>query len=239
MTKAAVLEEIVGAPWDRQPRERDRMYRTFVAYRNMGAFNRSLRDLAAQLGCSATLLSNWSASYRWQERCQAWDDEQERLLQVELAEGRKEMVQRHTRTAQFIMGRLTARLVGDEASGLEPADVGALSFKDAAAVFDTAVKIERLSRGVPNEVRGVVGVEGQPPVRHEFVDGGQPVSSSGDDLVEFLHGLEDAGVVPPGTAAHAAVALAGDDPVDGDDAPEMAQGAPDLADEEPEPIEAS
>jgi hypothetical protein len=213
MVAPAPLEEIVGVPWERQPRERDRAYYAFQCYRDIGPVHRSIRDLAAQLGMSQTQVAGWSSSFRWVERCRAFDEEQERANRRALDESREQMVKRHAAVSTQVLQRITQRLLGDEANGISPLDISLITFADVVRGLDTAVKIERLSRGIPNEVRGHVGMEGGPPIRHELsaAGDGQP-AASGDDLIEFLQGLEDAGIVPHGTGEHARSALAGEDP---------------------------
>jgi hypothetical protein len=191
MVAPAPLEEIVGVPWERQPRERDRAYYAFQCYRDIGPVHRSIRDLAAQLGMSQTQVAGWSSSFRWVERCRAFDEEQERANRRALDESREQMVKRHAAVSTQVLQRITQRLLGDEANGISPLDISLITFADVVRGLDTAVKIERLSRGIPNEVRGHVGM---------------------DDLIEFLQGLEDAGIVPHGTGEHARSALAGEDP---------------------------
>jgi hypothetical protein len=64
-------------PWDRQKGESKQAFEAFEIYLGLGPLDRSLREAGLELGKSTTLMSRWSARWRWVERCEAWDRERE------------------------------------------------------------------------------------------------------------------------------------------------------------------
>lgn len=59
-------------PWTSQPGEPSRAYEAFRVYMLLGP-KRTLKIAAAQLGKTESLLTNWSAEYKWVDRAVAYD----------------------------------------------------------------------------------------------------------------------------------------------------------------------
>lgn len=98
----------IGEPWSRQPGETDRNYLAFCFYRDLG-LSRSLaqanlayRD-AVQLppkelaDLPTKEISGWSGSFRWVERCSAYDDHLDAEL---LATAKRQMVRSAVKQAR-------------------------------------------------------------------------------------------------------------------------------------------
>jgi hypothetical protein len=137
--------------WDRQPRETSRAYELFCAYRDLGT-ERSLRKLKQGTNGAPNVnrLKRLSARWKWVERCQAYDDYLEQQDRLQQEKERREMRKRHAKIAVLgqniaVKGleKLLARVQEDE-KAVAPADLTRL--------FDTSVKVERLSRGEPTEI---------------------------------------------------------------------------------------
>ena len=60
-------------PWERQKGESAQAFEAFFLYLEMGG-SRSLRAVSQELGKSKTLIDRWSRTYKWVERCRAWDN---------------------------------------------------------------------------------------------------------------------------------------------------------------------
>jgi hypothetical protein len=73
--------------WDRLPNEGVKPYTAFQIYLNLGV-DRSLPKVHAEYGKSASLISRWSANWKWAERAAAYDAEM-RLVEMK---ARREMV---------------------------------------------------------------------------------------------------------------------------------------------------
>lgn len=85
-------------PWERQKGESGKAFEAFVVYRDMGP-TRSLMKAAQKLDKNRTTIGDWSAKWSWVERVDAWDDEQDRIRRLELAQARVEAVERHWKSA--------------------------------------------------------------------------------------------------------------------------------------------
>jgi hypothetical protein len=137
--------------WDRGPRETSRAYELFCAYRDLGT-ERSLRKLKQGTDGAPNVnrLKRLSTRWKWVERCQAYDDYLEQQDRLQQEKERQEMRKRHAKIAVLgqniaVKGleKLLARVQEDE-KAVAPADLTRL--------FDTTVKVERLSRGEPTEI---------------------------------------------------------------------------------------
>jgi len=139
------------ADWEQQPDESAKAYAAFSAYRSQGSA-RSLRSVADQLGKSLSLLNRWSTQWNWGRRVAAYDRHMDRVQLIEEEEARREMAQRHARTAQALMTTVARRVIGDEAHGIAALDPNTLNGTSLARLLEVAVRIERQSRGEPGQV---------------------------------------------------------------------------------------
>ncbi len=77
-------------PWHRQPDESAKAYEAFRIYREMGP-SRSISKAARKLNKSTMVLARWSTRWSWQERIQAWDDNQSEKHLVDEENARAEV----------------------------------------------------------------------------------------------------------------------------------------------------
>lgn len=140
--------------WERGPREGPKPFQAFALYRDMGP-DRTLTRVAAQLGKNRSLIERWSSAWEWRKRVAAYDTYLDRRLRLEterkMEEARAEMVDRHASIATAALHKVTQRIVGDPANGVEAVPVDALTLPELARVFEVFHKAERVSRGVPGE----------------------------------------------------------------------------------------
>lgn len=137
--------------WDRLPSETSRSYELFCVYRNLGP-ERSLtkaRESTERIP-SVARLKILSRKWNWVERCREYDDFLEHQDRLRQEKERRQMRERHSKIAVLgqniaVKGleRLLAK-VQDDQQAVAPADLTRL--------FDTSVKVERLSRGEPTEI---------------------------------------------------------------------------------------
>lgn len=149
-------------PWDRQPGEGPQAFRAFAAYRDSGAGGkkRSLQKTADSLTksngehYSVGTLKDWSRKWGWQARVDAWDDEQDREIQRELAKGVAQMRKNHVGIASTMLSKaLTA---------LQRIPVDEMTSTDIARLVDVAAKLERISRGeVTERTEGTQTIAGE------------------------------------------------------------------------------
>jgi hypothetical protein len=142
-------------PWDRQPGETSRSYELFSIYRNLGP-QRSLPKAKASSETTPSLsrLKQHCKKHNWVERCRAYDDYREMQERVEedkrREKERREMADRHAKIAvlgQNIVVKGVEKLLADMEQGKRDP-----SASDLSRLLDVAVKVERLSRGVPTEI---------------------------------------------------------------------------------------
>jgi hypothetical protein len=132
----------VPAPWERQPGEQSEAFKAFTLYRDAQP-KTGAGKVGEKLGKSATQTERWCTKYRWKERREAWEDEQDRLMREELLKGVTSMRKNHAAIAgQMLVKALKAlkKLPEDD-----------MTMQDIARAIDVAAKLERLSRGEATE----------------------------------------------------------------------------------------
>jgi len=134
MPKKRVIEH----PWDRQEGEGAKAFEAFAIYRDMGP-ERSIRKVAQALDKSRTLIGNWSSTYEWVKRSDAWDIEQDRLSRIAQQKTSREMNERQARIAVTLQGKML--------QALETLDPKRVKPQDLARIMELGLKYERIARG--------------------------------------------------------------------------------------------
>lgn len=140
--REAAPVEIEKLAWERQDGEGIKPFQAFAIYRDMGT-DRSLRDVAKQLGKSLTMIARWSGHWHWVERCKEYDAEIDKKALKARAKSIEEMNKRHADTAMLFQQKLLQRLGTVKPEDLNPADM--------IKWLTEAAKLERLARGEPTE----------------------------------------------------------------------------------------
>lgn len=139
-------------PWERQPGESSVASVAFVAYRDAGP-TRSLTQAARALDKNRTTLGEWSRQWRWVERTELWEREQDRVRREAQVDAVRRMAERHAEIALAMITKAILRLVGgvDPRTGreVEAIDPSTLTAYEAIRLVDVGVRIERLARGEP------------------------------------------------------------------------------------------
>ena len=136
------------AVWLQQDDETNASYAAFCIYRDMGV-RRSLRqtcktyyelaDLPARTDGRVTQISSWSQSFDWVERAWAYTAHLDRMARIEAVEAAKQMGRRHAAIASVAIAKAAERINALEATKL--------STREAVALLDLGVKVERMARG--------------------------------------------------------------------------------------------
>lgn len=132
--------------WERQPGESAPAFQAFAVYRDLGP-RRTFAEAARKFFGNVKrqgFRQDWPRRFQWSERARAWDDHLDNCQRQAEEQARKDMAQRHAKTALALQSKALERL---RALSLE--EMGA---KDVLSWLETAAKLERLSRGEP-EVR--------------------------------------------------------------------------------------
>ena len=121
-------------PWERQKGESAQAFEAFFLYLEMGG-SRSLRAVSQELGKSKTLIDRWSRTYKWVERCRAWDTPlQYEPKKAAITEVRN-MTKRHVTMAQQIQNAAMLALKELGSDMVNP--------KNFAAIVKLATELER------------------------------------------------------------------------------------------------
>ncbi|MEV4705441.1 hypothetical protein [Actinoplanes sp. NPDC049316] len=147
MSEAAVLA------WDRQKQEPEAAYAYFAVYRDLGR-TRTVAKVADEVNKSRDYLHKIAATWRWVQRAQTFDREQDRVYSEALAERRREMAERHARLASALQSKVVTRLQSLDASKLTPTDI--------ARWLEVTTRLERLALGLPDSATAVSGPDGAP-----------------------------------------------------------------------------
>ena len=130
------------APWERQPKESEKAFEAFAAYRDMGP-KRSHAKVAQEIGKNKGLIARWSRVHVWTSRIEAWTEEQDRLVRDELIKGVTAMRKTHADIAEQILIKAL--------KALKSLPVEEMTIQDIARAVDVGAKLERLSRGEATE----------------------------------------------------------------------------------------
>ena len=148
------VKELFDPIWERQPREGDKAWGAFVAYRDMPLNERSLRRLVTEYYNVAPGTKRWrnkfravsylSRKWRWRERVEAYDRHLDQIAQEARRRAIEEMNERHIRIARAMVMKAAERL-----RDMDPAE---LSPTETRQFFDYGVRLERLALGEPESV---------------------------------------------------------------------------------------
>jgi hypothetical protein len=197
-------------PWEKISGESKYQWALFSHYRDQG-IRRSIRVTALwaekhNLGTKkldtlekySNIVRQFQGKNRWNDRCFAYDVEQERLYQLARSEAIRDMAERHeVQIEKAINGLMTPIDALTKAIDEDPEFMADLSKTDkkklislanlAARTIPSLMAAERLSRGMPTEI--VSGV-----VEHQHV-----TSIDRDQIGEVLAVLGQAGVLNVGS----------------------------------------
>jgi hypothetical protein len=142
-------------PWSQRTDEPNRMFDAFKVYKSLGPA-RNIEDTAAKIDAGKEsfreTLCEWSSSWGWGARARLWDKEQERVRVIEEREAIRDMVRRHIGIA--LKGQKAAMETLKEY--IEEGDDGQPAKKMTPAVairlLETCHKMERLARGLPDNI---------------------------------------------------------------------------------------
>ena len=153
-------------PWDRQPGESAKAFAAFAVYRDVGPtrslakVGRYLIETTVRRGTLKSVteeMARWSSRYGWVGRVEAFEIHQDRVRLAERERMQREMEERHLSGSQALLFAALARARGLAAQEGKPG-VDALSpsaiqdWGELARVIETAVRIERLTRGLATDV---------------------------------------------------------------------------------------
>lgn len=151
-------------PWDRLPDEGDKAWHAFQLYRDLGP-DRSIEATNTRRAGGKnnhTVLYKWSAEHHWRARVLAYDRHRDRARIAADIEAdriaRIDMAKRHTKAAEGLFRFSTVELlrhleeIGANVSNPDKRKRPTVENKNLAKLLETAIKLERLARGMPETV---------------------------------------------------------------------------------------
>mgnify|MGYP001060969943 CR=1 FL=1 len=134
----------MNQPWERLKGESSKAYHAFCIYRDLGP-DRSIDKAMAQAGKkNRRTWADWSRTFNWVERAQAYDDYVEQEKRKEKEKEIMDMARRHATLAMAFQEKV--------AKALQSIDPSELSPRDLPRWLEVATTLERLSRGEPTEI---------------------------------------------------------------------------------------
>ncbi len=132
--------------WLKRREETSRAFGVFQKFLQMGT-DRTLINLAQQVGRSISQINKWSGSFEWFRRAAAYDDHLATIAVKAAEKARIEMAERQIQMGQYLQGMAKAgiRKLFDENGRLLP-NVE-LTPTECARLIEIGVKVERLARG--------------------------------------------------------------------------------------------
>jgi hypothetical protein len=169
-------------PWERQPEETNKSWAAFRIYRDLDAMERSTERVRKVIGCNtARHLETWSSQYNWVSRAAAYDGHMDELKRNQRERERLAASERRIQLAknmQLVGGAKIQEIGKKIQDAIKKGEaLPAISLKDAAALIDAGVKLERLEAGLTTGNTGLMGADGGPvKVVHTYmlVDGVKP-----------------------------------------------------------------
>lgn len=162
--------------WERQTGESERQYSRFAMYRDLGRA-RTVKQCAELVNLAHGTAHNAAHRYRWRERAEVWDREQDKIFLAQLAAKRRELMDTEAKIANGVLRHVIGRL-----SRLQPKDVDEMDLWQVTRSGDTALKW----------LRDAFGVAGGTTLAATVVDdvaaaqpGEQQPTSDADEMLEL------------------------------------------------------
>lgn len=140
-----------GDPWEKQPNESAKAFEAFVIYRDLGE-ERSHAKVARQLGKNVALISRWSSRWKWVERVDLWDAEQDRIHRIALNKERRNAARRHANQFKALQTAALRFMEAKFGKSFDKVDAESMTVDQLIRIFDIASKGERLSLGEPETI---------------------------------------------------------------------------------------
>ena len=169
-------------PWERQPEETNKAWNAFRLYRDMEPAERSTQEVANKLLLNSTRhIREWCTEHNWVARAGAYDAHVDELKRNQRERERLAASERRIQLAknmQLVGGAKIQEIGKKIQDALSKGEaLPAISLKDAAALIDAGVKLERLEAGLTTGNTGLMDPAGGPvKVVHTYVlvDGVKP-----------------------------------------------------------------
>jgi hypothetical protein len=142
-----IAGSVESYPWERLPGETAKAFDSFNAYLDLGP-RRSMRKVAeSDRGSSSQrVLEDWSARFNWVARANASDNWRANERHLDENDQLDRMRRTHALVAQAAVAKAGERI--------RTIDPQRLTVREATALLELGVKIERLTRAQPTDITG-------------------------------------------------------------------------------------
>jgi hypothetical protein len=166
------------APWERQEKETNKAWNAFCLYRDMNPADRSISKVSKTLGYKVDALpARWSRHNNWVSRAGAYDAHMDELrrnqreLERLAASDRRIQI---ARNMQVIGGAKIQELgKGIQQAIKDGKPIPRISLKDATAIINAGVQIERLESGESTSnlaIEGMILIEDAMKREREIIE---------------------------------------------------------------------
>jgi hypothetical protein len=165
----AVVDEPL--PWEKQKGESAKAFWGFEKYRDLGAI-RSLTkvmEIAEETRVAGpSMIERWSSKWRWIDRVDAWDREQDRKQTAAADTARADAARLRTMTGHLAVGAALTRLRGDvnakdvngKARVVDRLDPGTMDAGEVARLMEAGNKMLASGLGESLDLKGSILVPG-------------------------------------------------------------------------------
>jgi hypothetical protein len=152
-------------PWEKQSGESAKAFHAFTLYRDMRA-GRSLANVGRTLGetgvAGPSMVAEWSARWRWVERADAYDRDQDRRDREEHDRARADARRTQTMAGTLLIGGAIRRIAGDDGeSDIAPLNLNEMSPTEVARWAEVGAKLQDRGLGIVPDLHGATSVSGR------------------------------------------------------------------------------
>lgn len=124
--------------WEKQNHESFPSFARFQLYRDVGS-GRQFTLIAAEVGVKPKAIEEMGCRWRWKERAEAWDKHLDDLRVKAIEDAASTMASRQAKLGMILQDKAIVALENIQLKDVTP--------RDAVALAESGVKIERLARG--------------------------------------------------------------------------------------------
>jgi hypothetical protein len=156
--------ELERLPWEKLSGESAKAFHAFTIYRDLGAA-RSLAKVGRALGetgvAGPSMVEEWSVRWRWVERSDAFDRDEDRRQREERARAIADARRTEAMAGTLMLGAALRRLHGDPDATIEPLNLNDANAGDVVRLATAGAKLVHQGLGIEPNVRDLNSVSGR------------------------------------------------------------------------------
>jgi hypothetical protein len=157
-------------PWEKQRGESAKAFNAFRIYRDLGSGRAQVKvgRILGESGVQTALsqIERWSSQWRWVERCDAWDREQDQIAREQHRAAIADARRVEAMAGTLMLGAAIRRLNGDmdtrdgEAVIVHALDLNEITAGDVVRLAVTGTKLLDNGLGIASDFHGLTQVSG-------------------------------------------------------------------------------